>query len=170
MASTDGDAQTAAPIVEKIDPYGAYIPWKLYRESTRYKNKTLIKDLSYMGRPLERTIILDTDASHFQLQPTNGILLTPWKGSKGDATSKELVSLIPFLEALAIKGVKDVRPVIKYYEGKHIPSAYAEAEAKAKKELLDKWEKDKEAKSGVAGWIALALGSLISVSLLSSIS
>lgn len=31
------------PIVEKLDPYGAYIPWKLYRESTRYKNKALCK-------------------------------------------------------------------------------------------------------------------------------
>lgn len=122
-----------------------------------------LQDLSYLGRPLERTIILDTDPSHFQLQPSNGILLTPWKGTRDD-TTKELVSLIPFLEALAIKSVKDVRPVIQYYEGKHIPTAYAEAEAKAKKALVDKWEADKQAaSSGVAGWISAALGSLVKV-------
>lgn len=40
---TTQPAYTAAPIVEKIDPYGAYIPWKLFRESTRYKNRALIK-------------------------------------------------------------------------------------------------------------------------------
>ncbi|CEQ39318.1 SPOSA6832_00823, partial [Sporobolomyces salmonicolor] len=159
---TTQPAYTAAPIVEKIDPYGAYIPWKLFKEATRYKNKQLIKDLSYLNRPLERTIILDTDASHFQLQPENGIVLAPWHGSKGDATSKELVALIPFLEALAVKGVKDVRPVIKYYEGKHIPTAYFEAELKAKKELEEKWQREKTDNS-VKGWISSLFGGLTKV-------
>ncbi|GAA5876747.1 hypothetical protein JCM1840_002033 [Sporobolomyces johnsonii] len=161
---TTQPAYTAAPIVEKIDPYGAYIPWKLFKEATRYKNKQLIKDLSYLNRPLERTIILDTDPSHFQLQPENGIALAPWHGSKGDATSKELVALIPFLEALAVKGVKDVRPVIKYYEGKHIPTAYYEAELKAKKELEEKWQKEKTDNS-VKGWISSLFGGLTKTSI-----
>ncbi|KAM0792701.1 hypothetical protein ACM66B_002481 [Microbotryomycetes sp. NB124-2] len=154
---TTQPAYTAAPIVEKIDPYGAYIPWKLFRESTRYKNKTLIKDLSYLGRPLERTIILDTEPSHYQLQPENGIALKPWLG-KRDESARELVALIPFLEALAIRGVKDVRTVIKHYEGRHIPTAYAEAEAAQKKALVDKWEKDRQ--STTSRWISAALGSL----------
>lgn len=123
----------------------------------------LAQDLTYLGRPLERTIILDTNASHFQLQPDNGIALQPWTGTRGDATSRELVSLIPFLEALAIKGVKDVRPVIKHYEGKHIPTAYAEAEAKTKKALLDKWEEDRKNQGAVGGWFSAALGSLVKV-------
>ncbi|KAL8279867.1 hypothetical protein RQP46_007717 [Phenoliferia psychrophenolica] len=159
---TTQPAYTAAPIIEKIDPYGAYIPWKLYRESTRYKNKTLIKDLSYLGRPLERTIILDTDSSLFQLQPTNGILMTPWEGTKGDPVAKELVGLIPFLEAIAIKRVPDVRPVIKFYEGRHIPTAYAEAEAETKRKVVEEWERNKEKTSGVvAGWLSAALGSIV---------
>lgn len=69
--------------------------------------------------------------------------------------------MIPFLEALAIKGVKDVRPVIRHYEGKHIPTAYAEAEARQKKELVDKWEKERQ--STVSTWISAALGSLTKV-------
>ncbi|KAK4695069.1 ubiquinol oxidase, partial [Phenoliferia sp. Uapishka_3] len=150
------------PIIEKIDPYGAYIPWKLYRESTRYKNKQLIKDLSYLGRPLERTIILDADPSHFQLQPSNGIAMTRWTGSKNDPVAKELVGLIPFLEALAIKRVPDVRPVIKYYEGKNIPLAYAEAEAEVKRKTVEEWEKRKEGSEGfVRGLLSSALGSLV---------
>jgi len=158
---TTQPAYTAAPIVEKIDQYGAYIPWKLFRDSTRYKNRGLIKDLSYLGRPLERTIILDTNPDHTQLQPDNAIHLEPWHGTRGDATSKELVSLIPFLEALAIRGIKDVRTVIKYYDGKHIPTAYAEAERKVKQDLLDKWERDKQASQGAVGWVKAALGSLV---------
>ncbi|GAA6009909.1 hypothetical protein JCM11491_000863 [Sporobolomyces phaffii] len=156
---TTQPAYTAAPIAEKLDPYGAYIPWKLFKEATRYKNKQLIKDLSYLNRPLERTIILDTDPSFYQLQPENGIQLKPWLGTKGDDTCKELIAMIPFLEALAVKGVKDVRPVIKYYEGKHIPTAYYEAELRAKRELEDKWTHDKTDNS-VKGWISSLFGGL----------
>ncbi|GAA5901738.1 protein translocase subunit TIM50 [Sporobolomyces salmoneus] len=157
---TTQPAYTAAPIAEKLDPYGAYIPWKLFKEATRYKNNQPIKDLSYLNRPLERTIILDTDPSNFQLQPENGIALKPWLGTKGDdPTTKELIAMIPFLEALAVKGVKDVRPVIKYYEGKHIPTAYYEAELRAKKELEEKWEKEKTDNS-FKGWISSLFGGL----------
>ncbi|BGP37325.1 mitochondrial inner membrane protein required for protein import [Rhodotorula kratochvilovae] len=149
----------AIPQIEQIDPYGAYIPWKLFKEATRYKNNAHIKDLSYLNRPLERTIVLDVDPERIQLQPDNGIVLQRWEGTRGDATANELVAMIPFLEALAIKGVKDVRPVIKHYEGKHIPTAYAEAEARAKKELLDKWEAER-ADTSVKGWIGSLFGGL----------
>jgi import inner membrane translocase subunit TIM50 len=125
-----------------------------------------MQDLSYLNRPLERTVILDTDAAHFALQPDNGIALQPWLGTKGDATAKELVAMIPFLEALAVKGVKDVRPVIKHYEGKHIPTAYYEAEMKAKKELQEKWEAEQKDTSA-KGWIKSLFGGITKVRLLS---
>jgi import inner membrane translocase subunit TIM50 len=35
--------QTAAPVAEKLDPYGAYLPYKLFRESTRYANGKVVK-------------------------------------------------------------------------------------------------------------------------------
>ncbi|KDE03470.1 hypothetical protein MVLG_06032 [Microbotryum lychnidis-dioicae p1A1 Lamole] len=158
---TSQPSYTAAPIVEQLDPYGAYIPWKLYKESLRFKNGTYIKDLSYLDRPLERTIILDTDPTYTQLQPTNAIHLTPWKGTRGDPTSKELVALIPFLEALAVRRVQDVRPVIQHYEGKHIPTAYAEVEAKMKKELVDKWERERQAMGqGWGRWVREAFAGI----------
>ncbi|KPV76931.1 uncharacterized protein RHOBADRAFT_42144 [Rhodotorula graminis WP1] len=149
----------AIPQIEQIDPYGAYIPWKLFKEATRYKNNAHIKDLSYLNRPIERTVMLDVDPERTQLQPDNSIVLKRWEGTRGDATANELVAMIPFLEALAIKGVKDVRPVIKHYEGKHIPTAYAEAELKAKQELLDQWEAQKSDTS-VKGWIGSLFGGL----------
>ncbi|SGY67663.1 BQ5605_C004g02795 [Microbotryum silenes-dioicae] len=161
---TSQPSYTAAPIVEQLDPYGAYIPWKLYKESLRFKNGTYIKDLSYLDRPLERTIILDTDPAYTQLQPTNAIHLTPWKGTRGDPTSKELVALIPFLEALAVRRVQDVRPVIQHYEGKHIPTAYAEVEAKMKKELVDKWERERQAMGqGWGRWVREAFAGIAKV-------
>lgn len=75
--------------------------------------------------------------------------------------------MIPFLEALAVKGVKDVRPVIKYYEGKHIPTAYYEAELRAKRELETKWETQKTDNS-LKGWVTSLFGGLTKVRLSSS--
>lgn len=37
--------QTAMPVIEKLDPMEAYIPFKLFRESTRYYKKALVKVL-----------------------------------------------------------------------------------------------------------------------------
>lgn len=113
-----------------------------------------------MGRPLEKTVMLDTNPEHVQLQPGNSILLTPWTGSRNDATAKELVALIPFLEALAIKGAPDVRTVIKYYEGKHIPTAYAEAEHRAKMVARDEWEAGRASREGKQAWLGALFGSL----------
>ena len=106
--------------------------------------------------------MLDTNPEHVQLQQSNSIVLTPWTGSLNDPTSRELVSLIPFLEALAIQNVKDVRTVIKHYQdgGKHIPTAYAEAEAKLKEAQRIKWEEGREAREGKKAWIKALFGSL----------
>lgn len=115
-----------------------------------------------MGRPLSKTIILDTSSEHVQLQPSNAILLTPWTGSKSDAVSRELISLIPFLEALAIQQVPDVRTVIGHYqgEGKHIPSAYAEAERREKDKVREEWEKGREAREGKQKWKNALFGAI----------
>lgn len=31
------------PVIEKLDPFGAYVPYRLYRESTRYKDGKTVK-------------------------------------------------------------------------------------------------------------------------------
>lgn len=115
-----------------------------------------------MGRPLERTVILETNPLYTQLQPSNSIILSPWTGSKSDATSKELVALIPFLEALAIQGVKDVRTVIEHYKskGEHIPTAYALAEAKLKEAAREKWESERQGREGKQAWASALFGSI----------
>lgn len=117
-----------------------------------------------MGRPLSKTIILDTSSEHVQLQPSNAIVLTPWTGSKSDAVSRELVSLIPFLEALAIQQVADVRTVIEYYQkegkGNMIPSAYAEAERREKEKVREEWEKGREGRERKQGWKNALFGAI----------
>ena len=86
---------TAIPIVEKLDPHMIYILYKLFRDSTRYHNKDVIKDLSYLGRDLKKVVMLDTNPKHFSAQPENAIQMQPWTGNRADTG---LVGMIPFLE------------------------------------------------------------------------
>lgn len=86
---------TAAPVAEKLDPYGAYLPYKLFRDSTRYVDGKTVKDLSYLNRDPSKVVVLDINEEHVALQPENAIVVKPWAGTAGD---KGLVDLIPFLE------------------------------------------------------------------------
>lgn len=106
-------------VAEKLDPFQAYLPYKLYRESTRYVKGKIVKvrcllilrhdpkidtelfpawpiqDLSYLNRDLSKVILIDTNPDHVAMQPDNAIVVKPWNGQPGD---KGLVDLIPFLE------------------------------------------------------------------------
>jgi RNA polymerase II subunit A small phosphatase-like protein len=54
------------------------ISYKLFRyHATRIKNKT-IKDLSRLGRPLEKLVIVDNEEDNFALQRENGIKIGDW--------------------------------------------------------------------------------------------
>lgn len=50
-----------------------------------------IKDLSKLGRPLTRTIIIDNLAENFQRQPRNGIEIGTWKWNPNDVELKVLM-------------------------------------------------------------------------------
>ncbi|MBW0481754.1 hypothetical protein O181_021469 [Austropuccinia psidii MF-1] len=141
---TTQPAYTAAPVCEKLDPYGYYAPYKLFKESCRTKGvikPQLIKDLDYLGRDLRKVVFVETDPSLVQLHPTNGFIVPKWNGEPGD---HGLVDLIPLLEAIVFNGVNDVRDVAKAYQGRDPVRAYAESEARQKKELVVKWQEERE--------------------------
>lgn len=164
----------ADPVIKKLDPY-RIIMWPLFREATRYKNGEYIKvscsplvyldtllimshqDLSYLNRPLNKVIMIDTVPSHAKLQPENAIILPKWTGDPND---KDLVSLIPFLEYTAAMGFDDTRTVLKSFEGKHIPTEFAAREAQARERFQAQLAADRAKKprrSGV-GLLGSALG------------
>jgi len=128
---------TALPIIEKLDPYNFFIMYKLFRESTRSSEKGPIKDLSYLNRPLDRVIILDTHPEHVAANPENAIVLQPWKGESGD---KGLIELIPFLESIGIYKPPDVRAILKAYEGKNVAVEYAKKEVENKRQFVEEWK------------------------------
>lgn len=116
------------------------------------------QDLSCLNRDLSKTIIIDTDPSHVKLQPENAIVLPKWKGQPGD---KGLISLIPFLEYLAMLqqgGNFDVRQALKSMEGHDIPTEFARREAKLRAEHLKTLEAEKGKRGKVGGLLTGALG------------
>ncbi|THH09473.1 hypothetical protein EW145_g1996 [Phellinidium pouzarii] len=146
---TSQNHYTAIPIIEKLDPYNFFITYKLFREATRSVNGAIVKDLSYLNRDLSKVIIMDTDPEHVSLQPENSIIVPKWKGEPSD---KGLVSMIPFLESIAIYKPQDVRPILKAYHGKDIPIEYAKKEAEAKRQFLEEWRQSGKAMTTGGGF------------------
>jgi len=108
---TAGVEEYANWVVDQLDPDGSMISQRLYRQHTINRSKTqplplIIKDLSKIGRPLERTIIVDNIADNFILQKDNGIFIKTWYSDKND---KALRDLIPLLKQFVEHEVKDVR-------------------------------------------------------------
>ncbi|KAI9029273.1 HAD-like domain-containing protein [Hyaloraphidium curvatum] len=139
---TSGMAHNAAPVLDKLDPYG-YIMYRLYRDSTRYENGKYVKDLKHLNRDLSKVVVIDVNPEQLAEQPDNLITLSPWTGDANDST---LLDIIPFLETLALSGVDDVRPVLKSYQGKDIARTFADWQ----RQLRADWEEKRRAQGGGA--------------------
>lgn len=142
------------PLVRKLDPF-RFIVWPLFREATKYKDGEIVKDLSYLNRDLSKVIIIDTKPEHVRNQPENAIVLKPWTGDPKDT---ELVSLIPFLEYIHTMQYKDVREVLKSFEGKHIPTEFARREAIARAEFQKRFESERRTRKSGMGALGNMLG------------
>ena len=72
----------------------------------------ILKDLSKIGRPLNKTIIVDNIADNFLLQRDNGIFIKSWYDDPYDT---ELKDLIPLLKQIVQLQIQDVRKCLKDY-------------------------------------------------------
>jgi len=155
---------TAIPVLEKLDPFTIYIPYKLFRESTKTTSEGLVKDLSYLNRDLSKVVALDTDASRYSMHPENAIIVPKWKGDASGDRPDGLIRLIPFLESIAMHSPSDVRPILKHYAGKDIAATYAEKEAEQKRIVVEQWEKQRAAAGTVGGVLSSSLGGVFGAS------
>ena len=121
----------AEPVLDALDPAGTLFAARLYRDACLRVPQAagpagspsgpastsapaqpataawLIKDLSRLGRPLARTVIVDNSPLVYGYQPANGVPVPSWRGEAADTG---LADVLPLLEACA--GAADVRPVI----------------------------------------------------------
>jgi CTD small phosphatase-like protein 2 len=70
----------------------------------------LVKDLSLLGRNLDKTIIIDNISDNFISQPDNGIFISTWYDDMND---RFLDDITPLLVNIVTKKVADVRKALR---------------------------------------------------------
>ena len=70
------------------------ISGRLGRESTLLKGTRYIKDFSYLGRPMNEVIYIDSTDENAPYHTDNSIILPAWDGDMND---RALYDIIPFL-------------------------------------------------------------------------
>ncbi|GFR47617.1 hypothetical protein Agub_g9353 [Astrephomene gubernaculifera] len=100
----------AERLLDILDPGSELVRHRIYRDSCVVVDGNYLKDLSVLGRDLAHTVIVDNSPQAFGFQVDNGIPIESWYDDEAD---RELLKLLPFLEALAGEEVADVRPRIR---------------------------------------------------------
>lgn len=70
-------------VIDGIDPKQK-ISGRLYRQHTETIGSVNVKDLSKIGRDLNKVVILENCADNFRLQPLNGIQIKDFEGDEND--------------------------------------------------------------------------------------
>ena len=89
-----------------------YFDFILYRQYTIIEGNEFVKDLNRLGRPLNRTIIIDNIQKNFLKQKNNGILIKPFLGE--DKNDTALIDLIPILINIAKDDIDVRNGLMKY--------------------------------------------------------
>ncbi|KAJ8253110.1 hypothetical protein GJAV_G00209240 [Gymnothorax javanicus] len=100
-------AKYADPVSDLLDKWGAF-RCRLFRESCVFHRGNYVKDLSRLGRDLNKVIIVDNSPASYIFHPDNAVPVASWFDDMSDT---ELLDLIPFFERLS--KVEDVYTVLK---------------------------------------------------------
>ncbi|KAF7803229.1 putative C-terminal domain small phosphatase [Senna tora] len=99
----------ASMVVDRIDR-SRLISHRLYRDSCKEVEGKFVKDLSEMGRDLNRVVIVDDNPNSYANQPDNAIPIRPFVDDLGD---QELGKLRRFFEGSDC--YDDMRNAVKQY-------------------------------------------------------
>ncbi|KAJ8403433.1 hypothetical protein AAFF_G00352050 [Aldrovandia affinis] len=100
-------AKYADPVSDLLDKWGAFRS-RLFRESCVFHRGNYVKDLSRLGRDLNKVIIVDNSPASYIFHPDNAVPVASWFDDMSDT---ELLDLLPFFERLS--KVEDVYTVLK---------------------------------------------------------
>ncbi|XP_075070178.1 CTD small phosphatase-like protein isoform X2 [Mixophyes fleayi] len=90
-------AKYADPVADLLDRWGVFTA-RLFRESCVFHRGNYVKDLSRLGRELNKIIILDNSPASYIFHPENAVPVQSWFDDMSDT---ELLDLIPFFEGLS---------------------------------------------------------------------
>ena len=99
-------------LIEAIEENKIYFEHRLYRQHTVIIDNDFVKDLTRIGRPLDKIVIVDNMSQNFRLQKENGINIKPFWGE--DIYDSALINLTPILINIAQEG-GDIRQGINKY-------------------------------------------------------
>ena len=109
---TSATESYANSLIEAIEYDKQYFDFILFREHAIIIGDEFVKDLTRVGRGLDRIIILDDMPQNFRLQKQNGITIKPFFGD--DYNDTALYDLLPILKHIAEEG-NDVRIELAKY-------------------------------------------------------
>ncbi len=107
---TAGTKDYADNILNLLDINNNLIKYRLYRQHTTIKGSSVFKNLSKLGRDLNKIIIIDNLKDNFKLQPNNGLFIKTWTS---DVNDNQFYDLGRILKDIIKANVNDVRPIIE---------------------------------------------------------
>lgn len=87
----------ADPVADLLDQHQVFSS-RLFRDSCVFHRGNYVKDLSRLGRDLNKIIIIDNSPASYIFHPDNAVPVMSWFD---DTSDQELVNLIPYLEMIA---------------------------------------------------------------------
>ena len=102
-------------IIKEIESKKKYFSYNLNRDHTIIYDKEYVKDISKIGRDLDKMIIVDNFGSNFRFNKENGILIYPFY----DETNKNDYTLIELKKILILiyhKNYNDIREGLKDFK------------------------------------------------------
>ena len=78
ISFTYGTKNYAEPIINEIESKKKYFDIKLFREHSIIIGKDFVKDISRIGRPMSKIVIVDNININYRLNQENGILIYPF--------------------------------------------------------------------------------------------
>lgn len=88
----------AEQLMDQLDPHRKLGDLRLFREHCTELRQARVKDLSLLGRPLEKVAIIDNSHVAYLFQPRNAIPIVSWFDDRSD---REFDRLMPMLAELA---------------------------------------------------------------------
>ena len=111
---TNSEINIANPLIKIIEHNQKYFSYKFFYQHNVIINNNLVKDISRIGRDLDKIIIVDNNPNNYQLQKENGILIKSFWGE--DNNDKKLVYLENILIQIAKKGGDTRKGIEKFKE------------------------------------------------------
>ena len=108
---TAGTKEYCDKVLDILDINNNLINFRLYRAHLSLRNINQdVKDLSLLGRDLNKIIMIDNLPENYKLQKDNGLPINSWIGDINDSSLKDLLIIMKYIVK---NNINDVREIIK---------------------------------------------------------